>query len=100
MRAIACLGAYSRVLVLSGGRGARLHSLPSSLAKQLVPVGNRLALGYYVLSKVAEVDARDVGVVIALDNGRAVREHASSGGEWRFYDEFIVQKLPWIWPSG
>ena len=61
-----------RCLVLSGGRGTRLRPLTFSLAKQLVPVGNRPILGW-VLDGVAEVGVRDVGVV-APDAGWAVRE--------------------------
>lgn len=80
-----------RALVLSGGRGTRLRPLTFSLAKQLVPVGNRPILGY-VLDKVAEVGIRSVGIVIAPDTGWAVREYVGDGGEWGFRVEYIVQE--------
>ncbi|MEM3568932.1 MAG: glucose-1-phosphate thymidylyltransferase [Candidatus Jordarchaeales archaeon] len=80
-----------RGLVLSGGRGTRLRPLTFSLAKQLVPVGNRPVLGY-VLDRVAEVGIRDVGIIIAPDTGWAVREYVGDGGEWGFRVEYIVQE--------
>ncbi|MEM2146406.1 MAG: sugar phosphate nucleotidyltransferase, partial [Candidatus Jordarchaeaceae archaeon] len=76
---------------MSGGRGTRLRPLTFSLAKQLVPVGNRPVLGY-VLDRVAEVGIRDVGIIIAPDTGWAVREYVGDGGEWGFRVEYIVQE--------
>jgi len=84
-------GKNLKALVLSGGKGTRLRPLTFTLAKQLIPVANTPILGY-VLAQVAETGILDVGLVVAPETGRYVKEYVGDGAEWGFRVSYILQE--------
>lgn len=81
-----------KALVLAGGKGTRLRPLTYTLAKQLIPVGNRPIL-YYVMDQIAHVGITDVGIIISPETGHDVQESLTSN-PWGFTFTFIPQGQP------
>jgi glucose-1-phosphate thymidylyltransferase len=81
-----------KALVLAGGKGARLRPLTYTVAKQLIPVGNRPIL-YYVMDQIAHVGITDVGIIISPETGHDVQESLTSN-PWGFTFTFIPQGQP------
>ena len=82
-----------KALVLSGGKGTRLRPLTHTLAKQLVPVGNRPILSY-VMGHLQEAGIIDVGVVIAPETGADVQNYLEDGSKWGLNITYILQEEP------
>lgn len=80
-------------LVLSGGRGTRLRPITHTAAKQLVPVANKPIL-FFVLENLAAAGVRDVGIVVAPENGDAIREAVGDGAQLGLEVTWIVQDRP------
>ena len=81
-----------KALVLAGGKGTRLRPLTYTVAKQLIPVGNRPIL-YYVMDQIAHVGITDVGIIISPETGHDVQESLTSN-PWGFTFTFISQGRP------
>ncbi|MFQ5875719.1 MAG: glucose-1-phosphate thymidylyltransferase, partial [Dehalococcoidia bacterium] len=69
-----------------------LRPLTHTMAKQLIPVANRPIL-HYVMDQVAQAGIMDVGVIISLETGQAIRE-ALAPNPWGFTLTFILQAEP------
>jgi glucose-1-phosphate thymidylyltransferase len=80
-----------KALVLSGGKGTRLRPLTFTLAKQLIPLANKPVLGY-VLDQLAETRINQIGIIIAPETGRYVKEYVKDGTKWKFNVKYILQK--------
>jgi len=80
-----------KALVLSGGKGTRLRPLTFTLAKQLIPLANKPVLGY-VLDQVAATGIKQVGVIIAPETGRFVKDYVKDGAEWGFNVTYLNQE--------
>ncbi len=80
-------------VVLSGGTGSRLRPITYSMAKQLVPVGNKPIL-FYGLEDLAAAGIEDVGIVISPETGAEVRAAVGDGAALGIEPTFIVQDKP------
>ncbi len=82
-----------KALVLSGGKGTRLRPLTHTMAKQLVPVGNRPILSY-VMDHLQAAGIKEAGVVIAPETGEEVKDYLQDGSRWGLSVEYILQEQP------
>ena len=64
-------------LILSGGKGTRLHPITFNRAKQLVPVANKPVL-FRVIEAIKEAGIDEIGIVIG-DTGAEIREAVGQG---------------------
>ena len=79
-------------LVLAGGQGTRLRPLTHTVAKQLIPIGNRPIL-HYVMDQIAHAGITDVGVVISPETGSNVQESLMHN-QWGVTFTFLPQSQP------
>ncbi|MDH5390959.1 MAG: glucose-1-phosphate thymidylyltransferase, partial [Candidatus Bathyarchaeota archaeon] len=80
-----------KALVLSGGKGTRLRPLTFTTAKQLIPIANKPILGY-VLDHISQAGIKDVGVIIAPETGKDVKNYVKDGSAWNIKVNYIVQE--------
>lgn len=80
-----------KALVLSGGKGTRLRPLTFTTAKQLIPIANKPILGY-VLDHISQAGIKDVGVIIAPETGKDVKNYVKNGSAWNIKVTYIPQE--------
>ena len=81
-----------KALVLAAGLGTRLRPLTNTIPKHLIPVANKPTL-HYVMDRISETCIKDVGVVIAPENGDQIRQSLSMN-PWGFKLSYITQDQP------
>lgn len=80
-------------VVLCGGTGSRLRPITYSIAKQLVPVGNKPIL-FYGLEDLASAGIREVGLIVAPETAGEIRQAVGDGSAFGLEVTYIVQDEP------
>ena len=79
-----------KALVLCAGKGTRLRPLTDTIAKPLIPVGNKPIL-FYVLEQIRNTGISEIGIVVSPDNKAQIRETVGDGSKWDVKIHYIVQ---------
>jgi glucose-1-phosphate thymidylyltransferase len=79
-------------LILSGGRGTRLHPLTFTQAKQLVPVANKPVL-FYGIEALQEAGIKEIGIIVG-DTKDEIKAAVGDGSKWALDITYIEQEAP------
>lgn len=81
-----------KALITAGGHGTRLRPITHTQNKHLIPIANKLMLGY-ALDYVREADIREVGIVVNAGD-TSIQDVFGSGQDYGVKITYIPQEAP------
>ena len=82
-----------KAVITAGGRGTRLRPLTHTKNKHLIPIANKAILEY-AIDAVTDAGIREIGIVVATENGEEVRSWFGDGSDRGLSIEYIWQEEP------
>lgn len=81
-----------KALILAGGRGTRLRPITYSIAKQLVPVGNKPVIEYSI-EALREAGLTEFGIIVG-DSWKEIEGALGDGSRWGARFTYVKQDEP------
>jgi glucose-1-phosphate thymidylyltransferase len=82
-----------KAIILCAGLGTRLRPLTFSIAKHLIPVGNKPVL-FFAIENLVEVGVREVGLIVSKESWPIIEAAVGDGGRWGIKVRYIEQPQP------
>lgn len=82
-----------KAIILCAGLGTRLRPLTFSIAKHLIPVGNKPVL-FFAIENLVEVGVREIGMIVSKESQPIIEDAVGDGGRWGVRVSYIEQPRP------
>jgi glucose-1-phosphate thymidylyltransferase len=82
-----------KAIILCAGLGTRLRPLTYSIAKHLIPVGNKPVL-FFVIENLANVGVREIGLIVSKESRPIIEPAVGDGARWGVQISYIEQPQP------
>lgn len=82
-----------KAIILCAGLGTRLRPLTFSIAKHLIPVGNKPVL-FFAIENLVEVGVRELGMIVSKESWPIIEEAVGDGRRWGLRVTYIEQPEP------